>query len=218
MWRRSLRRCCTLSQRRLSQASREELRVELAEFADAVAPLPPTGWTTHHKPGTNVVISLCDKPRAGTALGYSLLSLAYFEMKDPSLLAPHLNTCEYVPFTVRIAREGLATDLWCRIASVNSSMQVTGIMTAPRLNLIVPTDPHALTTIVSNLDDTRYSGPKFRSLDKELRTQVKHFLEELGVSDSFGEYVAQATYFCENEEYQRWLGRLSHFSDPPLKS
>ena len=78
----------------------------------------------------------------------------------------------------------------------------------------MPQDPHALVTLATNIDEAFYNGPRFRSLSKEMKEQLKEFLAEVGVADAFADYVAQATYYAENEEYQKWLARIAHFAEP----
>eukprot|EP00760_Papus_ankaliazontas_P004441 PhM_4_TR11892/c0_g1_i1/m.42723/K15414/C1QBP; complement component 1 Q subcomponent-binding protein, mitochondrial len=232
---------------RLADDCIEELRNELIDNTDSVPPLPPRGWLSQHRPGSNVVAIVRQHDDADamtrhiqehTAEGQSrvvdtsarpespvhhdVCAFAHFECKDPSLHSPSMDTCEYLTFLVRLQRPGRANELWCRLAYVNSVLHIEGVAAVPRdhpLLVDAPpcTSPVEFSGLAEEIDRTLYQGPRFKELSKEFQEFFMSYLVSLGIDNGFGEYVAQATYYAENEEYQRWLGRIAHFVNPDQK-
>ena len=224
------------------------------------------------KKGTNSSKTGVSDETAGDVT-VQLTILAHFEMKDPSLSAPHLNTCEYLPFTLRVFREDKHRELWCSLAYANCKVVINKVAIVPRTqfrggmapeiapehvfeNILHPTCESASSSASGRKKQTQtrmpsfeerlraitkhvlshpprenllqsfvrlketveefYPGPRFadNSLNSEFLKQFTDYFGELGITESLGEYIAQASYFYENEEYQRWIARLSHFADP----
>ena len=216
-------------------------------------PLPPPGWSFKHPSGTNSILmgsllEIKEKPTSSidvpkiNEMYVSLL--AHFQSKDPSLYDQHLDSCEYIPFTVRVYRTEKPTELWIRYAYVNSCLRIIGMTFPPTTHVnrtadqkpsnmqsisgmkdpVVRKSPWApdlsLQTMVSLTDSIRgsaYVGPQFRKgvLNNEFHIQIEEFTcSVLGINDALGEFVAQACYFYEQKEYERWLGRIAHFVEP----
>ena len=84
-----------------------------------------------------------------------------------------------------------------------------------------PWDPDlslpAMVSLAETIRDSAYVGPQFRKgiLNAEFQTQIQEYTSTvLGISDTLGEFIAQACYFHEQKEYERWLARISHFVEP----
>lgn len=163
-----------------------------------------------------------------------------FATHDPSLYDNTIDVCEWQPFDVICSKASVAppsspdasangshhhqhrhdTALLFRLAAVNSQVRVRGIqaLTPSAAREIGSTDGGIgiFAGYGPSADYTRklaYHGPSFPSLSPPLKACLMDFIaHDIGIDDLLLEYIMQACYVSENEEYQKWLLDLNTFA------
>lgn len=158
-----------------------------------------------------------------------------FQTNDPSFSNSNIDLCEWQPFDVFVRKPGSgASAMLFRAAAVNSELRVRRIQflspsAATAVDILqrgegvertighTAADRAALAfggqgLTSEYLRNIPYAGPSFTSLSNDLQVCVMDFLcVDIGIDALLLEYIQQAAYFAEHEEYQLWLVEMARF-------
>jgi hypothetical protein len=154
-----------------------------------------------------------------------------FQTIDPSFHNSNIDLCEWQPFDVFVSKPGKnASALLFRLAAVNSELRVRHIQfLSPSAASAVDIMPRSAGENATPADmaiqafsgyglkanylrNMPFAGPNYTSLSDDLQVCIQDFLaSDVGIDGHLLEYILQACYFAEHEEYQLWLAELSRF-------
>jgi hypothetical protein len=210
----------------LSRIAMTELRAEVSidERDRAVRPLIPAGWTERREPGSRsmtwsrrvtlgdvadgaqryaVATPTVDALKAGSGarsrLYREVVVSAQFRTTDFMMWDSTREVSEYVPMTVRLQHPAQSKRMVLTIASSNSKLR---LLQARFEDPGVATKP--------------YQGPYLEELSTALQAGLYEYLGQLGITARFIEFVCQALYYEEHQEYLVWLHQLGSLAAAPL--
>ena len=200
--------------RRYASSARETLRAQTlseiqGEETQAAEPEPqvPAGWAVAHDLGTNFFTGK-------KSFGDESLEL-YCPLRSPKATAAERDAGREdggaaQPFSVYIARTGKQTSMFVSRSVVAGELVVEQIrMVDGALAASQARDMHRG---VGDKIGTAYEGPGIFELEEPFADPLFAFLEERGLSDEFGEFIALYAYHTEQREYVNWLQKLASFT------
>lgn len=194
---------------RLHDQTLSEIQGEETQHTEG-EPQVPAGWAVEHELGTNYFTARRETPDGET------LDL-HCTLRSPKATAAERDAgredgAAAQPFTVCITRKGASTAMFCSM-SVHS-----GELVVEQIRLLdgpIVSNKVQLQQLHRGIGDgfvTQYEGPGIFELEEPFADPLFAFLEDRGLSDEFGEFVALYAYHTEQREYINWLQKLAAFT------
>lgn len=192
---------CIATQRRfnscdaLKDAAEAELQEEQSLPDKPQPPAVPHGWTLEQKAGDSFFTMK-------KSYGDETLEL-YCEI--PTMESEPEGQAKHYPFVLRVERKNSALEF--TLTSVDAELVIDGVASFKDLALARDRSASGLLS-----KERKYQGPVMGELNGSIVEGFVTFLEERGVNDDFGAFVAQYAYFKEQNEYENWLKSIIDFS------
>lgn len=198
----------TASRARLHDQTLSEVQGEETQHTEAEPPVPQ-GWSVEHELGTNFFT-------AKRTVGDETLEL-YCPLRSPKATAAERDAgredgAAAQPFSVVITRSGKPTAMFCNLSVHSGELVVEQIRMLDGADKLTRTDFLDMHRGIGTKLLTQYEGPGIFELEEPFADPLFAFLEDRGLSDDFGEFVALFAYHIEQREYINWLQKMASFT------
>lgn len=205
------RRLCSTgveTRTRLHEQTLSELQGEETQ-AHEPEPATPPGWALAHDLGSNFFT-------ATKKVGDETLDL-YCPLRSPRATAAEREAgredgAAAQPFSVLISRKGRGDSLFASLSVLSGELVVEQIQMIDGTAAMSAAELRELHRGTSAKITQSYEGPGIFELEEPFADPLFAFLEDRGLTDEFGEFVALYAYHTEQREYINWLQKLSSFT------
>lgn len=107
-------------------------------------------------------------------------------------------------FTARISKKGSNKGLFVEAAIVNGSVEINSMQFSDDVNALYEGYLHGKPS-------DEYVGPDFETLDERLQTELRTYLENLGINDELASFVDVISVDKDQRLYSKWLNDVKNF-------
>ena len=185
----------------LNRAVSRELQDEQSRQDRMEEPAIPQGWTLTHARGTSVFEM--KKQFEDEVLEVT----CELQVRDPAMAEARAaeEVKVHFPFTLLVIKGRDALDF--TLTSIDNELVLDGVTHHNDVNLARDMSAEGQTK-----KDKRYQGPDISELDEELAQALIDYLLVRGVNDPFAEFIANYSWWLEQQEYEGWLSAVGKFT------
>jgi complement component 1 Q subcomponent-binding protein len=107
-------------------------------------------------------------------------------------------------FTARITKKGSNKGLFVEAAIVNGSVEINSIQYSDNVNDLYE-------GYLNGKPSDEYVGPDFETLDERLQTELRTYLENLGINDELASFIDVISVDKDQRLYSKWLNDVKNF-------